>query len=821
MDPHYPHSSPRTKIRDTMSKPASSYLQEHLLARRGHGKPARRSDFGPRRRDFDKDDDDLFIAEAEAEAGAIAAANAISASAKGTTIKDKRDAASLGARELDKHLDRVSKMNFDLKMEVFHCRERMNSLQQENSRLTAHNEMLENTATRAERLARERDQLAQDRQTLISLNEDMVKELEKRDEAVKEAVSIICDLEEKVETLEQSSLPQTSRLPHTPSPNGNPAKHRNLPAPKNLELLSPTSTMGMGHLPTSKLSTVPQKRVPSFMCEKKPSTNALRSVYLEPSAQLRAVKSYASILSREDESPHMDPLDSPQLSVLSESSFPSIYSPRKRAEEQDDDEQGISQPEIERHALSQTSYDRYRSDNSRIDEWVKSRIPRDAPPAQQPQPRSRQTSSELHYQSLDDPSMYTPLKGPFNENSAPVCTKRSPPRPTHMRNTVSSADGQSYRPGLLPPTPESASTRLLRQSYSTLADSRSVTDRSEQASSSAALRRQISSTGGQESYGFPASSSDCPPLSYHTAPRTKYHGRVRDVSPSEEDMDVGIQAGNADDSSETLRDIGEGYAMYSDGGSIITGTPSRFQIRHACPPADDLLRAGQGDGNVERPRGKRRNTGSDARDLVSSPPRHSLPRSETSPSLLATGGQQHNINKDRKGPLAMTQQEKPNPPKRRLSTRLSLQRSPPKQDHKTPPSNSPSMRIALTQKTQKLFRRMSDSGRGDVSMANRIITTTANPKTSPASPTRPSTANPSGKSMNHNSSDISLDYARRQSVVRPASHDRDLALVAANQAIASRQIPHQPDNQSSGKGSLAQLGTIRGSFFKRAGSVRR
>lgn len=647
---------------------------------------------------------------------------------------------NLGARQLDKHVDKLSKANFDLKMELFHCRERMAKMQGQCDDLITRAECADDAAKMAE----------QDRKILLEINEEMVKELEKRDDAVKEAVAIICDLEEKVDDLEQSVCVQGASSQHTPSSSNSPRGHRKSAAVgHSTQMLPPMPTNSV----LTRESRVPShKRVPSFMCDKKPSTNALRSVYLEPASKLRAVKSYASVLSGRDDIADMDALDSPRLSVLSESSFQSIYNSKKTSDLED---QHTRRDFIDSQNHVQLDYDRYRSDNSRISEWVASRIPS----GHQPHLQSRRItpSPKSHYQSLDDPDVYTILQEPFDENIT-TCQRTA----TKRKGTTRPQEAPTFGKGFLPPTPESASTGLLRESRSKSID---------------------------------------------TLPTSACH-RHANTRSIEGDTEHGLLSDNVENASSTVRDIGNDCGVYPDGGSILTGTPSRFQVRHTSPPANNLLFDGGGIKHLERPRGKRRNTGT--YDLT---PRPSIPRSETSPSLLNMNLTMDNVNQ---GPVDaanvssnLQQQLDSTPDKRMLPDRSGVQRTPSKHNSTPLKHNSKStMRASLTQGTRKLFRRMSDAR--DSPAAIRSPPATMNSDSPITSPTRPKTAAPNSTASSSPQKGLAFSPNYKDHERRPSSQDSNLALVAANKALSSRGLL-----QSSLAGrDVLSSGTSRG-FFKR------
>ncbi|KAL8933394.1 MAG: hypothetical protein Q9211_005804 [Gyalolechia sp. 1 TL-2023] len=100
----------------------------------------------------------------------------------------------MGLREMEEYISKINKQNFDLKLEVFHRRQR--------------NEALEAKAIKADEVESQNEELRQ-------VNDDLLQELEKRDAAVQEAVTLICDLEARIDQLEkeQSSNQRSSTMP--------------------------------------------------------------------------------------------------------------------------------------------------------------------------------------------------------------------------------------------------------------------------------------------------------------------------------------------------------------------------------------------------------------------------------------------------------------------------------------------------------------------------------------------------------------------------------------------------------------------------------
>ncbi|KAL7787149.1 hypothetical protein V8C37DRAFT_418996 [Trichoderma ceciliae] len=184
----------------------------------------------------------------------------------------------------------LHKQNFDLKLELYHRREKQSSLE-----------------TSIEVLERDKRQTEE-------MNETLLDELEKRDKAVEEAVAMIVMLEAKVDQLiqERNMVLQVEQEGYF--------------CRQDLEqkYLRPPLDLSGDEAAKQGDNAKVINRVPSFLSEKSEGTENLRSVYL-------GVKGSALSLARVTEgNPDVDNgpsngLGSPTLSVLSESSFASVY----------------------------------------------------------------------------------------------------------------------------------------------------------------------------------------------------------------------------------------------------------------------------------------------------------------------------------------------------------------------------------------------------------------------------------------------------------------------------------------------------------------
>ncbi|KAE8155862.1 hypothetical protein BDV40DRAFT_306607 [Aspergillus tamarii] len=229
----------------------------------------------------------------------------------------------MGMREMDQYISKMNKQNFDLKLEIFHRVQQMAAMEQKLERMLEMEEELQRMRDLEDELQELRD-AEEDNQRLRESNEQLRQEIDKRDQAVTEAVELICQLEARVEELEAAgdhSRPSTARPPTRDGPG--PA----IETPK-----SPTS-MDIPERTSSKKGTAPGdqhrrmssgtrhlKRAPSFLHNENQNTAALRSVYHPADDQSR---SEMSIVTNSESLHSMNDTgepDSPRLSALSECS---------------------------------------------------------------------------------------------------------------------------------------------------------------------------------------------------------------------------------------------------------------------------------------------------------------------------------------------------------------------------------------------------------------------------------------------------------------------------------------------------------------------
>lgn len=295
---------------------------------------------------------------------------------------------TMGARELEDHVDKLSKQNFDLKLEVYHRRAKIDELELKMAGL---------------------QRLEGDNMELQEVNEELVSELEKRDRAVDEAVVLICDLEDRVRSLEEelrmarmSNQMSMMTLREASAEQEDTRERRSTPqleSRKRAEFKTPQKDHRR------------MPRVPSFIQQPKASSLTLRSMYMHEGKTIRAIPSVATIRSSGEIEEQVEDKDeeepqSPVFSVLSRSDLGSLY-------EREDSVLPQSSPSNKRSAQhssvrqSEATSDGILSDDTlsqegrfaRVDRWVSDRAI--SPPMPYRSPRGAERSAEdPAYQSL-------------------------------------------------------------------------------------------------------------------------------------------------------------------------------------------------------------------------------------------------------------------------------------------------------------------------------------------------------------------------------------------------------------------------------------
>lgn len=342
----------------------------------------------------------------------------------------------MGVKEMEQTVSTLHKQNFDLKLELYHRRERQTALEE---RLDA-----------LEREATERD----------DLNDSLVHELEKRDKAVEEAIGMILMLEKRVEQLltERNMVRQVEAeapaYPRVDSPAVTPS--------------SKNPRLG----PSSYLDAKTPVRMPSFVSDRSETTENLRSVYLGTLAGGSAV-TLPRLADDTPDTARIDPrLASPALSELSESSFVSVY--------------GRSQPVNHSSPPGISPWQGDRPSKTPVPALDSPTRVRTSTPSRQPRPSSSRAASGQFHNIGDVLEVVPSPRRQPEKNKLTQATASDSPRPPTANNQTSPfarpplpngqpktkqekrdalervyTQGQFSSPQALPPTPDTLSTTTL------------------------------------------------------------------------------------------------------------------------------------------------------------------------------------------------------------------------------------------------------------------------------------------------------------------------------------------------------------------------
>ncbi|KAI4172617.1 MAG: hypothetical protein LQ343_003464 [Gyalolechia ehrenbergii] len=390
----------------------------------------------------------------------------------------------MGLREMEEYISKINKQNFDLKLEVFHRRQR--------------NEALEAKAIKAEEVESQNEELRQ-------VNDDLLQELEKRDAAVQEAVTLICDLEARIDQLEkeQSSNGRSSTTPANDT-NYASAQSPKPPEPPTTPLPSYGSPRVTSSTPDSKGRHTPGAgrtykdrqddllvRSPTFLRDANPSTSALRGLFVNQDESLtakgfrldkpstRSLRRAGSFLSQ-DEDPEIPDgdafsLNPRRLSLLSESSFVSVYGPNKEKITPSTANSGATK--VSSTQEQETSFTRKLTpQEGRIRSWIDSK---DHPSSSNKRPvQGVKSDTFSSIGTVLGPNQLRPRDTLTSVSPTPSRRQRQDvvPQPLERTSQKPSLVGPTFGPDVLPPTPGTMSTATLggRSSNQSIVDRRSL-----------------------------------------------------------------------------------------------------------------------------------------------------------------------------------------------------------------------------------------------------------------------------------------------------------------------------------------------------------
>ncbi|KAI0466088.1 hypothetical protein F4859DRAFT_337338 [Xylaria cf. heliscus] len=209
----------------------------------------------------------------------------------GSSHDDDSSQASMGAKQIEKAVSTLHKQNFDLKLELFHRREKQSALE-----------------TRVEELETEHRELT-------DIQENLLAELVKRDKAIEEAVNMIVKLEARLDELvrekEMVRQIEADRSYQHSWSNVSDSVRTETPKPGDRSALLPIESKTL-------------ERMPSFLSDRSAQTQHLRSVVLQNRSSLRHIRKFSQVSMSSAEVSEVNHA-SPSVSMLSESSFVSIY----------------------------------------------------------------------------------------------------------------------------------------------------------------------------------------------------------------------------------------------------------------------------------------------------------------------------------------------------------------------------------------------------------------------------------------------------------------------------------------------------------------
>lgn len=207
-------------------------------------------------------------------------------SSAGVDMVKKR---GMAVKEMEQVVSGLHKQNFDLKLELYHRRERQTKMEERM-------ELMEQEFKEAKE--------AQE------MNAQLREQLEQRDKAIEEAVAMIVNLEARVDQLinERNMVKQVE----TDGIYGGDAPYQS----NNNEHSS------LEEKSTNNGATL--NRMPSFLSDRTATTENLRNVYLGVRGSVLSLRRISGGPSEADPA-YLAGLGSPALSVLSESSFMSVY----------------------------------------------------------------------------------------------------------------------------------------------------------------------------------------------------------------------------------------------------------------------------------------------------------------------------------------------------------------------------------------------------------------------------------------------------------------------------------------------------------------
>lgn len=267
-------------------------------------------------------------------------------------------------------------------------------------------------------------------QRLRESNEQLRLELDKRDQAINEAVELICRLEAKIDELQAgrpASRPSTARPRSSdgPAEDGAGATETTAKPARTVEFSTPKARINIPDRTSSKRGTAAisrrQLKAPAFLLSESTSTPTLRSLYVADDDQ--SLKS-VDMLTRTPSLQSTAEPPSPRLSILSECSY---FSPYDGPAEQDmPDPLDVAPEDSDGGGMNESRV-------ALISRWIPPQTPRPAVPTRRARAVSdvsRGTHVPIAVQPINQPARPCHLDALRLDN--PIFGGRLPPTPDTM-----------------------------------------------------------------------------------------------------------------------------------------------------------------------------------------------------------------------------------------------------------------------------------------------------------------------------------------------------------------------------------------------------
>lgn len=362
----------------------------------------------------------------------------------------------------------LHKQNFDLKLELYHRRERQDELEE-----------------KLETVQAENNELKEMRQVIDT-------ELEKRDKAIAEAVAMIVRLEEQVSDLVREKeivrfVESDTSYCHPRPQQVDGAENSGVPLTPKMKSLELFGVVGGGKT---------LERVPSFLSERSEQTENLRNVVLSGRTNHGRMRRVSEASAEPND---LNRVGSPSLSMLSESSFVSVYGSKDGNAESSPDLDDADATAIDNTPMpesptpvNESNVERWRSQRSSPASWMQKTIPKGgASLTGQLQPVSKVIDVTSPLQKIEMLEKQFPNVMDVSRSSTPSYNrntptasprtarpKQGPPRQekrssVHKIVTGGPTSRELANSHILPPTPDTVASSTLRkhQEFSSSQDS--------------------------------------------------------------------------------------------------------------------------------------------------------------------------------------------------------------------------------------------------------------------------------------------------------------------------------------------------------------